>query len=230
YIENEDKEKVYLSYEDRQIINARQIELSPLNLMEYQEGWAGIQITRNENLVPEYSTNSEFIYKTPLVRFYTPLTPLLTANAMIDVSAINESGEPESNYLPVQLSNLFNAIFEEYDLGNPTIRLEALYSYSLNGSSTWNQINLPIFLALPFVLNLSTDLNIGSDAPYCTTEQSFLCKVSNTLLDWFNATKPNQNNGQFTFKLIIYSASDNSTPLITLTDLTLDITQITELT
>ncbi len=230
YTITEDNEKAYLSYEDRQVINTRKIELTPLNLMEYQEGWAGIQITRNENLVPEYSTNYEFIYKTPLVRFYKPLTPLLTANAMIDVSAINESGKSESNYLPVQLNNLFNAIFEEYDLGNPTIRFEALYSYSLNGSSSWNQINLPIFLALPFVLDLSTDLNIGSDAPYCTTEQSFLCTVSNTLLDWFNATKPSKNNGQFTFKLIIYSASDNTTPLLTLTDLALDIKQITELT
>lgn len=222
-------DKTYLTYADRQVINTRSLTITPLDLMEYQEGWAGLQITRNLNLVPEYQTNSLFLYQTPLVRFYTPLTPLLTANAQIDISAINASGKPEVNYLAVQLQNLFNAIFDSYELGNPTIRLEALYSYNLSGTATWNQIDLPVFLALPFVLDLSTDLNIGTEPPYCTTTESFICTVSKTLLGWFDSTDPFTQNGQFTFKLIIYSASDNTTPLITLTDLSLAITQITEL-
>ena len=128
------------------------------------------------------------------------------------------------------MQNLFNAIFAGYSLGNPTIRLEALYSYNLSGSASWNQIDLPVFLALPFKLNLSTDLNIGNGPPYCTsTPGPFLCTVSNTLVDWFKSTNPSRQNGQFTLKLIIYSASDDTTPLITMTDLSLAITQINEL-
>jgi len=220
----------YLSYAERQKVNTRSFELDTLNLMQYQEGWAGLQITRNLNLVPEFQTNSKFLYQTPLVRFYTPLAPLLTANAMIDISAINTNGQPEVNYLAVQLQNLFKAIFGTYTMGNPTIRLEVLYSYNLNGIALWNQIDLPVFLVLPFVLNLSTDLNIGNGPPYCTAiPASFICMASNTLLGWFNEVNPNRQNGQFTFKLIIYSASDNTTPLITLTDLSLSIKEITEL-
>lgn len=225
----QDSDGNYLSYLDRQVVNTRSLLLTPLDLMEYQEGWAGLQITRNLNLVPEFQTNSLFLYQTPLVRFYTPLTPLLTANAQIDISAINSEGVPEVNYLAVQLQNLFNAIFDSYELGNPTIRLEGIYSYNLNGTSSWNQIQLPVFLALPFVLNLSTDLNIGNEPPYCTTTESFICTVSKTLLAWFDSINPYTQNGRFIFKLIIYSASDSTTPLITLTDLSLDITQIKEL-
>jgi LysM repeat protein len=225
----QDSSKNPLSYANRQVVNTRSLAFTPLDLMEYQEGWAGLQITRNQDLVPEFQTNPLFLYQTPLVKFYTPLTPLLTANALIDISAINASGKPEVNYMAVQLQNLFNAIFDVYQLGNPTIRLEALYSYNLNGEATWNQIHLPVFLALPFVLDLSTDLNIGSAPPYCETTESFICTVSKTLLDWYDTVKPSPTNGQFTFKLIIYSASDNTTPLISLTDLSLGITEITEL-
>lgn len=223
-------DKTYLSYGNRQVVNTRSFALTPLQLMTYQEGWAGLQITRNSNLVAAYPTNSQFLYQTPLVRFYTPLTPLLTANALIDISAINSSGKPEANYMAVQMQNLFNAIFAGYSLGKPTIRLEALYSYNLSGSASWNQIDLPVFLALPFKLDLSTDLNIGNGPPYCTmTPTPFLCTVSNTLVSWFNSTNPSPQNGQFTLKLIIYSASDATTPLITMTDLSLAITQINEL-
>jgi len=227
-----DSDGVPLSYADRQVINTRSVQLASLNLMEYQEGWAGLQITRNLDLVEEFQTNTQFLYQTPLVRFYTPLTPLLIANAQIDISAINASGEPEVNYMAVQFQNLFNAIFQNYDLGktgNPTIRLEALYSYNLSGTASWNQIDIPILLALPFELDLSTDLYIGSEPPYCQTSDSFICKLSNTLLTWFNTNNPNPQNGLFTLKLIIYAASDNTTPLITLSDLTLNITQVTEL-
>lgn len=225
----QDAEKNYLSYENRQVLNTRSFELNPLNLMQYQEGWAGLQVTRNKNLVAAYNTNSLFLYQTPLVRFYTPLVPMLTANAQIDISAI-ASGKPQVNYLAVQLQNLFKAIFGNYGLpGNPTIRLEALYSYNLNGTASYNQIDLPIFLALPFELNLQTDLEIGSAPPYCTTTQSFLCNVASTLIDWFKGVNPNRQNGMFTFKLIIYSASDDTTPLISLNNLSLPIIDINEL-
>lgn len=224
----QDNNNHYLSYADRQVINTRSFELTPLNLITYQEGWASIQITRNKNLVAEFDTDSLFLYQTPLVRFYTALTPMLTANAQIDISAIY-SVKPQTNYLAVQLLHLFKAIFDNYGLsGKPTIRLEALYSYNLNGTATWNQINLPVFLALPFPLNLQTDLKIGSP-PYCTSGESFLCNVATTLIDWFNKTNPNTQNGMFTFKMIIYSAADHTTPLITLNDLTLSISNINEL-
>jgi hypothetical protein len=197
--------------------------------MKYQEGWAGLQVTRNKNLVTVYDTNPLFLYQTPLVRFYIPLVPMLTANAQIDISAI-ASGKPQSNYLAVQLQNLFNAIFINYGLpGNPTIRLEALYSYNLNVTARWNQIDLPVFLALPFQLNLQVDMEIGSAPPYCATGQSFLCNVASELINWFRTVNPNTQNGMFTFKLIIYSASDDTTPLIMLNNLTLPINEINEL-
>jgi hypothetical protein len=222
--------QVFLSYGDRQVVSTRNLLFTPLQLMQYQEGWAGIQITRNLNLVEAYPTHTLFLYQTPLVRFYAPLTPLLTANAQIDISAINQTGKPAVDYLAVHLQNTFKAIFSIYTLGSPTIRLEALYSYHLNGAASWSQIDLPIFLALPFSLNLATDLNIGNSPPYCPdATKSFICTVVSALLHWFKTVDPKKQHGQFTFKLIIFSASDNTTPLITMNNLSLAVGRIKEL-
>jgi LysM repeat protein len=225
----------YLSYANRGVDNTRQLDFTPLNILDWQNSWAGIFITRNKDLVKSgnvwLTTNPLFIYQTPLVKFYNQLNPLLTCNEGIDVASINNTGKPQAQYMAVHIRNLYTALLQSLSNSSQVIKTECLYAYNLNGQDMYNQVELPVILVPPGGVDPDSDLNIGSAPPYCPQPDSgFACKVATTLLGWYNSQTPNTNNASFNFRIVVYDAYNNQLPVLKLNYVTLDIGYITDIT
>lgn len=224
----------YLSYKDRNMVNTRQFDFTPLNILDWQNAWAGIFITRNKDLVKGadgkfLTTNSNFIYQTPLVKFYSQLNPLLTCDEGIDIAAINNNGRPQMLNLAVHLSHLFTALLSSNTNESQLIKTECVYQYNLNGTAAYNQITLPVVLCPPAPVDPKKDLNIGNNPPYCpTSEKGFVCTLTNALLQWHAQQNPNPNNAQLVFSIVVYDAFDNQLPVLKLNAVILDVSYISE--
>lgn len=105
----------------------RKLSFTELRIAEIENGWAGIELTRNEDLYkgPSKSivTNPAFIYRTSLIRFGGHRTPSLERISPIDIS----DGEKRSmadhvsvllkNILGVNGKNPYNRTAVEFDIG-----------------------------------------------------------------------------------------------------------------
>jgi LysM repeat protein len=226
--------KVYLLYNDRTTVPIRNLSIGGLNVLEVQNAWSGVLLTRNEDLVknPDGSykkTNDAFIYKTPLVRFYNELIPLLVCNESIYIAEIANPGKPQHLNLARHLQNLFKTLLSNINNLDQMIKVECLYQYNLQGTDAFNQITLPVLLATPTLFKLATDWNIGTEGDYCKDSGSFTCNVTTTILGWFKDNNPLLNNGILKFVIELYDVGDNKLPILKLNDLFLPVTYITEL-
>ncbi len=230
----------YISYADKATISTRQLDFTPLNILDWQNAWAGIYITRNKDLVKNsggsgwLTTNPLFIYQTPLVKFYNQLNPLLTCNEGIDIASINGTGKPEAQYMAVHMQNLYVALLQSLSKSSQVIKTECLYAYNLNGQDMYNQVELPVILVPPGNIdpdiNPAGDLYIGSAPSYCPVgNTSFACKMATTLVGWFKGQNPNTNNASFNFRIVVYDAYNNQLPVLKLNYVTLGIGYIKEL-
>ncbi len=226
--------KKYLSYAERGITNIRQLDFTPLNILDWQNAWAGIYVTRNKDLVKGsngnyLTTNSNFIYQTPLVKFYNQLNPLLTCNEGIDIASMNKAGTPQVQNLAVHLSNLFTALLQSNTSSSQLIKTEVTYMYNLNGQAPYNQISLPVILCPPAPVDPATDLNIGTGPLYCGAEEKgFVCNLTGALLTWHSQQDPNPNNALLKFSIVVYDAFNNQLPVLKLNVVTLQAAYVRE--
>lgn len=227
-------------FNERDSIPERKVTLESLDIINEQNAWSGAQITRNQELLQNpdgktwQKTNKHFIYKTPMVKFYNKLNPLLVNNMLINVAEIDSTNTPQNLDLAQHLKNLFGALVKEMQVPSMNLKLEVAYEYSFTGTETGNDqkqfpISLPVLLATPFDLNDTTDLAIGETAPYCPVgNDGFVCMLTNTILSWFTQNSPNQTDGLLRFKIELNS-SFSQMPMLKLQNALLDIIYIKDL-
>jgi hypothetical protein len=211
YNKDKDGSKNYLTYKEGVLIKSRNINFK-LDILNYQNAWAGIYLTRNNNLVSSYPTNSNFIYSTPIVRFYEILTPLLQCNSTIKLESINH----KVLELETHLHNLFNELLKDNQNENVILKLECLYSYSLTNTYKSPTIQLPIVLVPPKSINI-------------LPSNEFISDLANNILSWFFNNQPIKTNGTILFKVEIYSNDNTMLPIIKFENIKLKITSISNL-
>jgi len=227
--------KKYLLYNDRNTVPLRNLTIEALSILERQNAWAGAQLVRNADLIEKpngqfKTTNENFIYKTPLVKFYNELVPLLVCNESIYIAQIQNPGNPVMLNLAVHLQNLFKTLLQNANNLNQTIKVECLYLYNLNGTDSFNQIAIPVLLATPLLFELGKDWDIGQADSYCVNTNSFTCNLTTTILNWFKDQGPSLNNGSLQFVIEIYGDNGgNSLPVLKLNNLMLEVIYIKEL-
>jgi hypothetical protein len=228
--------KEFLTYDERGSVTTRQLDFEELNILDWQNAWAGIYVTRNKDLVKNSQgtgylpTNKLFIYQTPLVKFYNQLNPLLTCNEGINVAAMNKNGKPAPDVMAVHIFNLFSGLLQSTGNNSQMVKTECMYTYNLNGTSLYNTIDLPVLLVPPKPIDPTTDLNIGSSPPYCIEgNESFACQVAGALLTWYGLQGPSDNNAAFQFSIVVYDAFNNQLPLLKINYAILSVSYITDL-
>lgn len=231
----EGTKKVYLKYDDRTTIASRNLSIKGLSILEAQNAWSGVLLTRNEDLVKKTDgsykkTNDAFIYKTPMVKFYNELIPLLVCNESIYIAEITNPGKPEKLNLAKHLQNLFKTLLSNSNNLDQVIKVECLYQYNLQGTADFNQITIPVLLATPTLFKLGTDWNIGTEGDYCKDSDSYTCNITTTVLNWFKDNQPFLNNGILKWVINLYDVGDNKLPILTLNNLVLPVAYVTELT
>lgn len=167
-----------------------------LDTIQRQSGWAGLSITRNQNLLgsaaPTEQTNPAFVYQTPLTLFTNQITPSLLLDVLAPLSE-NNSVADSAAALKQALSDFFTVLFNLATQPPATtfqIRAACRYVYVLAAQETdiIAALNDPQTLApsLPLVLNPTANFNPTSDADP-TNPNSFVSLLAEAVLANANA-------------------------------------------
>ncbi|NEP63034.1 MAG: hypothetical protein F6K31_40020, partial [Symploca sp. SIO2G7] len=215
-----------LKFNHRLDVPDRQAVLENVDIISFQNAWSAASITRNLELVSNsdgnwLSTNQRFLYKTPVVRFYNQLNPLLASTDVIEIAKIKSENQ-RAQTLPLEnhLANLFSELMNRSNLAEIFFKVESEYQYSLPN----NGMNLTLPVLLTTVKSYKQDSS-GSIS---------LSEFTNALKTWFNNAKPMvrveqfTNKGKYLFKLSIFSNFNTKVPMLKLM-LSLAIENISDL-
>lgn len=153
--------RLAFALEEQQALISDQLELDydfyRLNLLLLQNASGGTSISRNANLIAGAQINPLFIYKTPVVKFPTRITPLLS-----HVETVSMTG-PD---LTSALSNFFETLVASQTQALPgtirQMRIGAAYWQSVDGKTDPTtpgslSIRNPLVLAPTVQFNVDTD-------------------------------------------------------------------------
>ncbi|AWI25241.1 LysM peptidoglycan-binding domain-containing protein [Flavobacterium pallidum] len=220
-----DEDGQFLSYEKGLSITKKTILLSqPFDIMQEENAIGGISIIRNLDLGGNREVSDDFIYRTPLISIINPSNPLLHPAIDINVAEFSDGNNP----MNVFISNFMKQLFDKIDDGQlRRITFGASYSYELVARNSdpnhAMRVNVPVMLTTAYDFRISSDYNTDDD-------QSFVYKVAENLTGWFKMFEPNKEDGQFDFKVSVYSSlTDSNLPVLTLDMLYLKINVITDL-
>jgi hypothetical protein len=200
-----------LSYENGRNLSARQLVFDHFDILKVENAWAGAAVKRNENLLPNETTNPAFIFQSPVVRFVNVLTPLLDPDEEIDIADFTTQKPARLSQF---LSDFLIAFFEAAQTAgneNRTVRLGAAYGYGLQTESPFPDlgVTIPILLTTPTPISILKE-KLGPDSP-------FVKAVSDTINEWFRNNQPSgvQDNGKLWFDLSVYSSlSESQLPVL----------------
>ncbi|WP_440067484.1 LysM peptidoglycan-binding domain-containing protein [Tenacibaculum discolor] len=227
------KTKEYLGYPCSFEIPNRTVEVNGLNVLQFQNTWAGIAVIRNEGLVEDNPTNPEFIYRTPLIRFSNKLIPLLSNNTEINIAKIiDEKGSTVS--LSEHLVTFFKTFFTYDELQQQTIKITGYWNYYLQEKegSDLPPVQLPILLYTPFSFDIPKDYTIPNEgcSGEITSTTPFVCQLAKALEKWYENKKPAITDAYFSFDLSVFSEVEGANlPLIQLSNLVLPYKNINNL-
>jgi len=219
------KVKEYLGYPCSFEIPNRIVEVNGLNVLQFQNTWAGIAIIRNEGLVEDNPTNPKFIYRTPLIRFSNKLIPLLSNNTKINIAKIlDENGSSVS--LSEHLATFFKTFFTYDQLHQQTIKVTGYWNYYLQetAKSDLPPVQLPVLLYTPFSFKIPEDYTIPTVgcSEEITSDTPFVCQLAKALEKWYEDKKPTTTEAYFSFDLSVFSeVTETQLPLIQLSNLVL---------
>lgn len=227
----------YLTFKEGKAIVDREVELSNLDILNFQNAWAGIYVTRNEELLPKnkdqlaiankpldiewQETNEKFVYKTPLVKFYNKLLPQLVCDEQILINKIKEYDKPQK--LEVYMQDLLMALISNIETQTLQLKVEVEYDYSINGEGKSFPITLPLLLATPFQLDKEGDIQTSEN---CSESESFACKLTVAIENWFTSNKPSTQDGLFKFKIQVFPSTGSNLPMLKLNNVEIALDQI----
>ena len=216
----------YLDFDTSQNIPDRRLLVKELSVINYQNAWSSVAITRNGNLMSDDSieTNPDFIYKTPQVKFANKLIPLLDNGKGINIAKIPD-GIIQKRSLSEHLILFLQDLLEDSLLDVQAIKMEVTYSYKLANNNALSSIVLPILL-LPVTsipLPGAYEPEGGSCPIDYSDDSAFVCKLATAIEQWFSRNKPSVDQAKFHFDIALFSElNETQLPLIRLRKVYLD--------
>lgn len=216
----------YLQYGSKEALSNRTLNLPGLDILLYQNAWAGVGVTRNEDLITGSDTNPAFVYQTPVVRAFNPLKPQITDATPWDIAALNSTKTDQPAVLAVHLQNMFTTLFSEIQNGSELIKLEVVYQYPVNQqyvnpSVSFGMIELPVLLVPP------TPFNIPADS--MPTGNTMAANLANAIKAWYNNLQPYSTGANIVFRVSVFDNSQTALPVLVLNDLYVALGQVTDI-
>ncbi|MEW2116966.1 LysM peptidoglycan-binding domain-containing protein [Streptomyces sp. NPDC005474] len=180
-----------------------EVALRELDAVEYQNGWSGVSVVRNENLLggtgPADATNPLFVYRTPLSLFSSKVTPSLLADTPAPLTA---RGGVD---LATALGDFFGVLF---DLGSAPpsatfqVKVAARYAYSLTTAARPGGTITP---AVPLVLVPLYAFDTATDADPASPT-SFVSRLAAAVTSAAGTTGAATVPGTYLFDVGVYSS------------------------
>lgn len=225
-------EPPYLTWDEALELAARRLDITQLDVIQYQNAWANVRIIRNLDLVgSDNPTREPFVYRTPIVQFRNVLTPLLDTSREINIAEVS-TGTAEKRTLAEHLTTLFETFFKGSPSQQQLVKIEARYAYALFAADDAPVIELPVLLVPATEFPIPPDWkNLATvAATNGASVESFIATLAEQLQTWFTNHNPSPQSGQFRFDLSAFSSlSNNTQPLVRIRNLTLMLDDIKEI-
>ncbi|HEX7090573.1 MAG TPA: LysM peptidoglycan-binding domain-containing protein [Longimicrobiales bacterium] len=183
------------------------------DVIENEDGWAGLYVTRNEDLVSSgplgptaapgmtgpVPTNPAFVYRTPLVRSVNKLTPLLVNQTRMFIEDIVPAVSGGARQLEDYLSTLFDALLDlgptAKTTGEYAIKLACNYLYPLaeDGADAELVASTPVLLKPNYVIGR-------------TNKAAFVDRLAGALREWVRANAIDTEVGRLQIQVTVFSA------------------------
>lgn len=180
------------------------LALPELDAIRRQNGWSGVAISRNENLLgsadPADVTNPLFVYRTPLSLFSSKVTPSL----LIDAPAPLTTRDVD---MATALGDFFRVVFDLAPVPPPApatfqVKVVARYAYSLTPQA---QPGGAITPAVPLVLVPLYAFDTRTDADP-TLPTSFVSRLAAAVTAAAQTTGAVTAAGSYLFDVGVYSS------------------------
>jgi len=207
----------------------RKLTFPDRDIVEQQNAWGAIWLTRNKELVPGRLTNPVFVYQTPQVRFTNMVTPLLVNTRPWPIDQIGSAdGQPRRRSLAEHIAMLFAMLFPASATQAYDIRVTCRYAFALAVGADDNTDLLSILPVL-----LGPRFTIAAGAEMLAATQEFRASLVQAIGAWKDRNNPLQTKGMYIFSVAIFSnlgaASDDGNtrlPILRIEDLRLRLRSI----
>jgi hypothetical protein len=207
----------------------RKLTFPDRDIVEQQNAWGAIWLTRNKELAPGRRTNPVFVYQTPQVRFTNMVTPLLVNTRPWQIDEIDSAdGQPQPRSLAAHIELLFATLFPASATQAYDIRLTCRYAFALavGGDDSTDLLSiLPVLLGPRFT--------IAAGAVMLAATEEFRASLVQAIGAWKDRNNPLQTKGMYIFSIAIFSnlgAADNdgntNLPILRIEDLRLPLRSI----
>ena len=207
----------------------RKLTFADRDIVEQQNAWGAIWLSRNKELVPGRRTNPVFVYQTPQVRFTNMVTPLLVNTRPWQIDEISSvDGQPQQRSLAEHVEMLFAPLFPASATQAYDIRVTCRYAFALavGGDDSTDLLSiLPVLLGPRFA--------IAAGAVMLAATEEFRASLVQAIGAWKDRNNPLQTKGMYIFSVAIFSnlgAADNdgntNLPILRIEDLRLPLRSI----
>lgn len=201
--------------DDAQRLARRSLRYDGLDVLVEESALAGTHVRRNESLGQK--TSDVFIYQTPEILFFTPLTPVLEPDVTLDLT---EYTTPPAT-LETYLKNFLHELFDGAPAGSThTVRMSGRFAYPLQPvvplDPTKNfPVALPIFLTGPIPVSSTADLD------------ALAAKTAAFTVAWFAKNGITGKAGLLWFDVSLYAGEANTQlPTLRLNRIRVDTSQV----
>ena len=183
-----------------------------------QNAIAGMSVTRNANLLPNRTTDSAFVYQTPLVALPGTTTPSSVVADKVELQAY----APANSDLAAALGGFFDVVFAAQIASSPTtarrIAIEATYAYAISPDN-------PVAVRFPLALVPQADYAVKADGDP-TNPASFVARFAAFVQAQATAAGVPAQTGAFAFRFTVFSTLAGDTglrPILRFDDLEYDL-------
>ncbi|HEY9830978.1 MAG TPA: LysM domain-containing protein [Stenomitos sp.] len=182
----------------------RVFSIPDLDIIEQQNAWGAIWLTRNKNLLSGWKTNPAFVYQTPQVRFGSMVTPLLVNAQHWNIATINSSdGTPQNRTLAAHLQNLFDTLLPDIATKPYDFRVACRYGFALVLAEDDDS---DLLSTLPVLLSPRFSVPAGEDGLAATAE--LRSHLVTDIEAWYEENNPVATKARFIFSVSIFSNPD----------------------
>lgn len=200
----------------------QRLSFDKLNVLQMQDGWAGVSITRNADLIPTNPTNTDFIYQTPVTGFSAVVVPFIYGAAPIDIK------QTQTTTLAEGLGEFFQTLMAGDPASQRNVRVACNYGYQMAGAASVAAsapslkagTDAPALIAfMPVLLVPNYQFQVGTDWNW-QDATSFVSQLAGAVETWNSQNNPSQTNGAFFFDISVFSTMTGSgqTPLAEATE------------
>lgn len=205
----------------------RMLTVLNLDVIEHQNAWASVWLSRNKVLIEEANgaeipTNPAFVFQTPAVRFNNMVTPFITNDEPWELATLkSDTGDPVERTLKDHLQTMIDVLFPAFEASKYEVRLSCRYSFAMVRARGFNE---DIVTTLPILLGLRV-------TPQALAA-GYAGDLSAEISRWLTANRPSMENASLSFVVDLFSKldpdSNTSLPMLRITRLGLSFSYVSD--